>query len=60
MKNKKMKPKRQLREVCVIWICRNCGAYNLDPVDWTNFECILCGANYLALASPQFEEKKNE
>jgi len=27
----------------VIWMCPSCGAYNLNEIQWEDFECINCG-----------------
>jgi len=47
------KKKQKIEEVqCgVIWICRTCGAYNLDPIDLNDFECIVCGDKIYAEAN---------
>lgn len=37
-------------EEAVLWICPQCGAYNLHPVGWEEFECINCMMIYHALA----------
>ena len=33
-------------EPSVLWRCRMCGAYNLHPIEWDEFDCILCGIIY--------------
>jgi len=50
-KNRKVR-----RDMCVIWICRACGAYNLDPIDWEHFDCINCGTRYYAQAMSEIEK----
>ena len=41
----------------VIWCCPVCGAYNLNPLNWEEFECINCEAIIYALAANRVEKK---
>ncbi len=50
---KKKSIKRVWENEAVIWICRMCGAYNLHPIEWGDFDCISCGTLYYALADSQ-------
>lgn len=38
----------------VIWVCRTCGAYNLETLNWEDFVCIYCGVVIHALAERQY------
>ena len=44
----------------VLWYCRQCGAYNLHPLDWEEFDCINCEYIYYALAHAETLRKKEE
>lgn len=39
--------KGKVYEPAVLWTCRTCGAYNLHPVEWDEFDCISCGVIYI-------------
>lgn len=54
---RKEKEKTEKVEHGVIWICRTCGAYNLDPLDLHDFECIACGERLYAEAHIEFTNR---
>ena len=43
---RKKQHKKDYSEPAVIWMCRQCGVYNLHPIDWCDFECINCKLVY--------------
>jgi len=54
----KKRKKYEYLEAAVLWYCHQCGAYNLHPLDWEEFECIKCEYTLNALAHAETIRKE--
>lgn len=42
----------------IVWVCPNCGAYNLSEIGWGDFICIACSYHIHAEAQGEIVEDR--